>query len=69
MKMKNYRRGKHSVTLLYAHLVFVTKYRREILSPTVRQRCSEVFREVGGKMGFRVLDVNGEQDHLHLLIE
>jgi putative transposase len=69
METKNYRRGKHSITLLYAHLVFVTKSRREILSPTARQRCLEVFGEVGEKMGFRVLEVNGEQDHLHLLIE
>lgn len=69
MEAKKYRRGKHSVTLLYAHLVFVTKYRRKILSPTVRQRCLEVFQEVGNKMGFCVLKVDGEQDHIHLLVE
>ncbi|MEM8828161.1 MAG: hypothetical protein AAGE96_02250 [Cyanobacteria bacterium P01_G01_bin.19] len=26
--MAQYRRGRHSVTGIYAHLVFVTKYRR-----------------------------------------
>jgi hypothetical protein len=32
---KRYRRKPHSVSLLHAHLVFATKYRRRVLTPRV----------------------------------
>jgi putative transposase len=69
MSTTKYRKGRHSVTLLYVHLVFVVKSRRGVLTEDVRNRCSEVFKEVGTKMNFRVIEVNGEKDHIHLLIE
>ena len=64
-----YRKGRHSVTSLNVHLVFVVKYRRKILSKEIIARCSEIFKEIGSKMDFRILEVNGEADHIHLLIE
>lgn len=69
MSKFRYRKERHSVTLLYAHLVFVVKYRRKVLTKDVRDRCSDIFREVGNKMDFQVLEVNGHEDHIHLLIE
>jgi len=69
VRKERYRRGKHSVAALYVHLVFVVKYRRAVLTPEVRERLAEVFRDTARKMHFEVVEVNGEQDHLHLLIE
>lgn len=67
--MTNYRRGFHSVSSLYAHLVFVVKYRRKNFTAEHIEYMREVFSEVGRKMDFRVIEVNGEEEHCHLLIE
>lgn len=67
--MTQYRRGRHSVTLIHAHLVFVTKYRRKIFKPEHIERMTEVCNGVALKMNFRLLRLNGESDHVHLLIE
>ena len=67
--MTQYRRGRHSVTLIHAHLVFVTKYRKKVFSPEHIQRMEEVCNHVAGRMNFRLIRLNGESDHVHLLIE
>lgn len=67
--MQQFRKGRHSVTDLEVHLVFVTKYRRKFLTPAVLERLSEVFKDTARKMDFEVLEVNGEADHVHLLVE
>ncbi len=67
--MAQYRRGRHSVTGIYAHLVFVTKYRRKVFQPEHIERMNEVCIGVAKKMNFRLLRLNGESDHVHLLIE
>ena len=67
--MSQYRRGRHSVTGIYAHLVFVTKYRRKVFQAEHIERMKEICIGVAKKMNFRLLCLNGESDHVHLLIE
>ncbi|HEY9769980.1 MAG TPA: IS200/IS605 family transposase, partial [Coleofasciculaceae cyanobacterium] len=67
--MTQYRRGRHSVTLIHAHLVFVTKYRKKVFKLEHIQRLEEVCNHVASTMNFRVIRLNGESDHVHLLIE
>ncbi len=69
MASNGYRRGRHSVTLLYVHLVFVTKYHRKTLKLEHIERISEVCKGVAEKSDFRILEINGEEDHVHLLVE
>jgi putative transposase len=64
-----YRRGRHSVTDLQVHLVFVTKYRRKIFTQASLELLRESFIEVARKMDFKVVECNGEADHIHLLVE
>jgi putative transposase len=64
-----YRRGRHVVSALHVHLVFVTKYRRGVLDDAMLTRCEEVMREVCEDFGARLTEFNGEQDHVHLLAE
>jgi putative transposase len=66
---KEYRRGKHSVTSLKSHLVFVTKYRKKIFDAQRIEVLIQSFFEVAKKMDFSILEVNGEGDHVHLLVE
>lgn len=69
MKSTQYRRGRHSVTLLYTHLVFVTKYRKKVFTNEHIEYMTEVCTAVAKKMGFKIVRLNGESDHIHVLIE
>jgi putative transposase len=65
----NYRKGKHSVTRLYVHLVFVAKYRRNVFTSESREILKQAMIGVGKKMDFEVVEFNGEADHVHVLVE
>lgn len=69
MNKQDYRRGRHSVTLIYAHLVFVTKYRQKVFILEHLNYFNEVCNQVAKKMNFNIIEINGESDHVHLLIE
>ena len=65
----DYRRGRSVVSTLHAHLVFVTKYRRGVLTDELLARCEEIMREVCADFEARLVRFNGEDDHVHLLVE
>lgn len=70
--MKNqdsYRRGRHCVSDLKAHLVFVTKYRRDVLTGIHLERMRHIFNEVCYKLEARLIEFNGEDDHVQILVE
>ncbi len=64
-----YRRERHSVTDLKTHLVCVTKYRSPVFNDDGLKLIEESFRTVADKMNFKILEFNGEADHVHVLIE
>ena len=64
-----FRRERHSVTDLKAHLVCVTKYRQSVFTGESINLIEKSFREVAEKMNFQVLEFNGEDNHVHALIE
>lgn len=61
-------KGAHSVYLLYGHLVFVTKYRQDILDAKASARVIGIFRLLGKKHGVILEEAKGETDHIHFLI-
>ena len=63
------RRSRHSVSDLKIHLVCVTKYRRKILTTQSLKVIENSAKEVARKMDFKILEFNGESDHVHFLIE
>jgi putative transposase len=65
----DYRRTGHSVSLLYAHLVFVTKHRRRVLNNAMLTDCESTLREVCNILGAELVECNGEPDHVHLLVQ
>ncbi len=54
---------------LQMHLVLVTKYRRKVITAEVLQRLEEIFHATCLKWESRIIEFNGEVDHVHLLIE
>src|SRR5579885_3506024 len=65
----DYRRGRHVVSALHVHLVFVTKYRRGVLDADMLTCCEDAMRKVCGDFGAELCEFNGEDDHVHLLVE
>ncbi|MGL5510308.1 MAG: IS200/IS605 family transposase [Microcoleaceae cyanobacterium] len=49
--------------------MFVTKYRQKIFSSENIEDLKNVFETVAKSMDFKVLEINGEADHIHLMIE
>lgn len=50
-------------------MVFVTKYRRGVLNDDMLALCETTMREVCDNFEARLIEFNGEEDHVHLLIE
>lgn len=50
------------------HLVFVTKYRRNVITDEILSRLHEIFQETSLQMDAELLEFNGEDDHVHLMI-
>ncbi len=65
---QTYRRARHSVSLLHAHLVFVTKYRRAVFTDAMLTFCEHTMRGVCAELDVELVEFNGEADHVHLLV-
>jgi len=65
----DYRKGRHVVSALHVHLVFVTKYRRGALDDDALSRLRDTFAAVSADFGARLVECDGEADHVHLLVE
>ena len=62
------RRGRSVVYSLNVHLVFVTKYRRGVITARVREHLKTTCAHVCTKMGAELRQFDGEDDHVHLLV-
>ena len=54
--------------MLHAHLVFVTKYRRNVLSEPALRDLADIFARVCRRFGAALVECDGEDDHVHLLV-
>ena len=62
------RKGRHCVFMLHTHLVFVTKYRRNIFSKAILDDLKTIFESVCHDFNAELVEFDGEKDHVHLLI-
>ncbi len=63
------KKGRHSTYLLQAHLIFITKYRKKILTNEYLNYLEVVFSTTLNENNSRLLEFNGESDYVHLLID
>ena len=62
------RKGRYCVFMLQTHLVFVTKYRRNIFSKAILDDLNIIFESVCKDFNAELVEFDGEKDHVHLLI-
>ena len=68
IKNNDIRHGRHCVFLMHVHLVFVTKYRREVFTKKILEDLHSIFKNVCIDFKAELIEFDGEDDHVHLLV-
>ena len=63
------RHGRHCVFKMHVHLVFVTKYRRKVFDSPAIDALRGIFGRVCLDFESTLVEMDGEDDHAHLLVE
>ncbi len=53
---------------MHVHLVFVTKYRREVFTKAILEDLRMIFANVCTAFQAQLVEFDGEDDHVHLLL-
>jgi putative transposase len=67
-KANDIRQGRHCVFVMHVHLVFVTKYRREVFTKEILDELRPMFASVCTDFEAELVEFDGEDDHVHLLV-
>ncbi|WP_050182594.1 IS200/IS605 family transposase [Domibacillus robiginosus] len=67
--MIEYNRNRHARYKLTYHLVVVTRYRKKCISESIMKRLREITDSLFEKWNCRVIEMNGEEDHIHILFD
>ena len=68
MDATNIRSGRHCVFDLHIHLVFVTKYRKDVFQLAHLRTMQNIFEKICTDFESELNEFNGESNHVHLLI-
>ena len=63
------RHGQHCVFKMHVHLVFVAKYRRGVFDGDALCRLRTIFAKTCADFEAQLIEMDGEDDHVHLLVE
>jgi putative transposase len=69
MSKNKLRSGSHVVFSIQLHIVFVTKYRRKVLTQSMLETMKPVLERVLEANQSILSEFNGEPDHVHLLVD
>jgi putative transposase len=61
--------SSHSVYLLRLHIVFVTKYRRKVLTVQMLKYAEKTFASILRDWRCSLIEFGGDEDHVHLLAD
>ena len=66
--MEHYRKTSHSVYDLKYHIVWVTKYRKPVLSGEIATRTRDLIRQCCSSFDVHILKGHVSKDHVHLFV-
>lgn len=61
--------NNHSVFLMYYHLIFVVKYRRQVIDDAISDRLKEIFEYIAPNYNITLQEWNHDSDHIHILFK
>ena len=62
------RHGRQCVFNIHIHLVFVTKYRKNVFTKSILEDMRGLFEKTCIKFESELIEFEGETDHVHLLV-
>ena len=68
LKSTDLRRGRTCIFALHVHLVFVTKYRRNVFTKVILSDLGTIFQSLCKDFGASLVEFEGGRDHVHLLV-
>jgi len=66
--MQHYRKSSHSVYDLKVHLVWITKYRKPVMTGELARRIRELIRHICNEMDVEIIRGHVSKDHVHLFV-
>ncbi|MGB3641221.1 MAG: IS200/IS605 family transposase [Rivularia sp. (in: cyanobacteria)] len=60
---------RHCVYKINLHIVFVTKYRRKVITSQILEKLKSIFERLCKNQKSELIEFNGEEDHVHLLVD
>ncbi|MFJ8826455.1 IS200/IS605 family transposase [Streptomyces sp. NPDC102467] len=67
-EMQKIRTGRHFVFVIHVHVVFVTKFRHKVFTDDHLTRKEEIMQSVCTDLKCELVEFNGENNHVHLLV-
>ncbi len=67
--MNSLKSHAHCVYNLHIHIVFVTKYRKNVITESILARLKEIFAKLCETQKCGLVEFNGAADHVHLLVD
>ena len=68
MSQNRYRKGAHTVYDIKYHLVWVTKYRYQVLKGEIARRARDIIRDICMQHEVLILKGHVSADHVHLFV-
>jgi putative transposase len=66
--MQMYRKGSHTIYDIKYHIVWITKYRKSVMSGIIAERCRELIRQVCKANEVEIIKGHISKDHVHLFV-
>jgi len=66
--MTDYDRGKHTIFYHRYHIVWITKYRYNVLRGKMRERVRDITRQVCNELGVTIIEGVLSTDHVHMFV-
>jgi len=67
--MTNYSKTSHTVFYHRFHIVWITKYRKRVLSGRLRLRVREIVAQVANELNIKIINGVLSADHVHIFAE
>lgn len=67
--MANVYHGRGYVYSIQYHIVWCVKYRHKVLNDKIENKLIEILNKIAEDNNFKILEINGDLDHIHLLTE
>ena len=61
--------GRDYVYSLQYHIVWCTKYRKQVLEGEIEKRCKEILYDIAQEYGFQIAAMEMMPDHVHMLVD